>query len=378
MLRSVVGDEKFFKGVAIYLKKHLYGNAETDDLWAGISEAVGGELDVSNIMANWTLKIGFPVITVDETADGQIKLTQNRFLGTGDVKPHEDETLWWVPLGIKTVKDGKTTVDHKAVLSDRSGSFKVDSDVFKLNADTVGVYRVAYSPERLSKLGRQGAMFSEEDRVGILSDAAALASAGYSRTSGALSLAKELAATEAEYLPFFRISALVGSIASVWWESETTRAAVDRLRINLFRPVVDKLGYDHQEDDSPETKQLRALAVGVAASANDETVVTELRKRFTQFMDSGDYAGIAPELQASIFATAVRYGGVAEYNHARAVYDNPPNPSTKLDAAAALCASKDAQLLDKTFAMLSDPAAIKNQDMVGSGPRGGDADNRLL
>jgi hypothetical protein len=41
MLSEHVGEEKFLKGVSIYLKKRLYGNSVTRDLWDGISEATG-------------------------------------------------------------------------------------------------------------------------------------------------------------------------------------------------------------------------------------------------------------------------------------------------------------------------------------------------
>lgn len=55
MLSSMVGQDVFIKGVSIYLKAHLFGNAKTADLWAGISEASGQ--DVAGIMANWTQKV---------------------------------------------------------------------------------------------------------------------------------------------------------------------------------------------------------------------------------------------------------------------------------------------------------------------------------
>ena len=55
MLSQYVGEEKFLKGVSIYLKKHLYGNAIPEDLWAGISEATG--VDVKKMMDNWTWKV---------------------------------------------------------------------------------------------------------------------------------------------------------------------------------------------------------------------------------------------------------------------------------------------------------------------------------
>lgn len=41
MLSEYVGEEKFLKGVSIYLKQRLYGSSVTKDLWDGISEATG-------------------------------------------------------------------------------------------------------------------------------------------------------------------------------------------------------------------------------------------------------------------------------------------------------------------------------------------------
>jgi len=41
MLSVYVGEEKFLKGVSIYLKKHLYANSVAADLWMGIQEATG-------------------------------------------------------------------------------------------------------------------------------------------------------------------------------------------------------------------------------------------------------------------------------------------------------------------------------------------------
>jgi aminopeptidase 2 len=41
MLSAYVGEEQFLKGVSIYLKKRLYANSVTNDLWEGIGEATG-------------------------------------------------------------------------------------------------------------------------------------------------------------------------------------------------------------------------------------------------------------------------------------------------------------------------------------------------
>lgn len=44
-----------------------------------------------------SVQIGFPVLTVTETADG-IHIRQDRFLETGLAEPKENETIWWAIL----------------------------------------------------------------------------------------------------------------------------------------------------------------------------------------------------------------------------------------------------------------------------------------
>ncbi|WVQ78532.1 hypothetical protein IAT38_000618 [Cryptococcus sp. DSM 104549] len=364
MLAGVVGEETFLKGVSIYLKKHVYGNAETKDLWEGISEASG--LDVAKIMANWTLKVGFPVVKVEESGDGKITVTQNRFLSTGDVKPEEDETLWYVPLEVATLgSDGKVSVDHKAILEGRTTTYDLGAgaDAFKLNASTIGVYRVAYSPERLVKLGKQAASFTVEDRVGLVSDAATLARAGYAKTSGSLSLVKELGKDETEFLPWSQIGSALGRLNAAWWEQpEDVRKALGKLRASLFKPLVKKLGFENGKDDAPDVKELRELAVSSCAVAEDEEVLKEIKERFAPFLKSGDDSRIPPDLQRTIFSTVVEHGGVEEYEKLLEVYNKPSNPSTKVDAMYALCSPKDEKLIERTFAML--PKEVKDQDLA--------------
>lgn len=58
-------------------------------------------------------------------------------------QPDEDETLWYVPLQLKTVdKSGKTTIDPKAILETRDAVVPLNNSsdaVYKLNGETCGV-----------------------------------------------------------------------------------------------------------------------------------------------------------------------------------------------------------------------------------------------
>lgn len=137
----------------------------------------------------WIRKIGFPVLTVAEEP-GQIGVRQSRFLQTGDVKSQDDETLWWVPLGLKT--DPKATGAATKALTVKEETLRdVDETFYKLNSDQVGFYRTNYPPARLESLGKERHKLSVEDKIGLVADAAALAVAGQGTTAGFLVLVEK-------------------------------------------------------------------------------------------------------------------------------------------------------------------------------------------
>lgn len=197
MLAAHLGVETFLLGVANYLKAHKYSNAKTNDLWSALSEASGK--DVNTFMDPWIKKIGFPVVTVAEEP-GQMGVKQSRFLSGGNVKPEEDETTWWIPLGIKA---GTQTTDvTSASLTVKQETIKgvgVDVDFYKLNADQTGFYRTNLPPARLAKLGTQLEKLSVQDKIGLIGDAAALAVSGDGSTAGVLAFLEGFA-NETNYL----------------------------------------------------------------------------------------------------------------------------------------------------------------------------------
>ena len=213
------------------------------------------------------------------------------------------------------------------------------------------------------KLGKEASRFSIEDRVGLISDAATLAQAGYAKTSGTLSLVNELGRIETEYLPWSQIATALSKLIGTWWEQpESVCKALDTVETSLFRPIVDKMGYDHGPNDAPDVKELRTLAISTCAAAEDSDVLAEFKRRFAPFLSSNDDSQITPDLQRSIYVNAVRHGSVQEYEKILEVYNKPHNPSTKVDAMYALCSTRVDELLDRTFKMFSD-GTVKTQDL---------------
>lgn len=117
---------------------------------------------------------------------GQIGVRQSRFLSTGDVKPEEDETTWWIPLGLQIQPQASTT-RPEALTTKEETIRDINDDFYKLNTNQTGFFRTNYPPARLAKLGASRRDLSVEDRIGLIGDTAALAIAGDGTTAGLLS-----------------------------------------------------------------------------------------------------------------------------------------------------------------------------------------------
>jgi len=65
--------------------------------------------------------VGYPVLTVTEPQPRhKIHIPQNHLVTTGDLVPAEDETNYWILLGLKTLtKEGKVALDTQLTTVER-------------------------------------------------------------------------------------------------------------------------------------------------------------------------------------------------------------------------------------------------------------------
>ncbi|KAI5797320.1 peptidase family M1-domain-containing protein [Pyronema domesticum] len=309
MLSDYLGVETFLNGVANYLKKHAYGNATTDDLWAALSEE--SKIDVGAFMGPWIKKIGFPVISVTED-ENSITLKQNRFLMTGDVKPEEDETTWWVPIMLNseaTAKSGAKT----AALTEKSTTIEIDTSFYKLNHGQNGFYRVNYPSSRLAALGEARARLSVSDRVGLIADAAAMAFSGLGSTEGLLNFLDALK-DEQSYLVWASITEQLGKLRSLFAESAPeVREGLGKFTLELVSPTVERLGWEFADGEDFLTGRLRSLVISTAGTVGHKEVIAEAQRRFEAYTN-GDKKAIHPSLRLAVFRIVVAEGGQAAYD----------------------------------------------------------------
>ncbi|KAL2013371.1 hypothetical protein VTN00DRAFT_896 [Thermoascus crustaceus] len=359
MISKYLGEDVFIQGVRNYIKKHAYGNTQTGDLWAALADASGKP--VEQVMDIWTKNVGFPVVTVSENPSaGTLKLKQNRFLRTGDVRPEEDQTIYPVFLGLRT----KHGVDESLTLDKREGEFKVpDLDFFKLNADHSGLYRTNYSPERLEKLGQaaKGGLLTVEDRAGMIADSGALASSGYQKTSGLLSLLKSFD-SESEFVVWNEILSRIGTLRAAWiFEDNKVKDALKAFQRSLVSAKAHELGWQFSPEDGHILQQFKALMFGNAGMADDPTVVNAAKDMFKRFAE-GDLSAIHPNIRGSVFSIVLKNGGEKEYNVVLDRFRNAPTSDEKNTALRSLGAAEDPALVKRTLDLaLSNE--VKSQDI---------------
>ncbi|CAK4016143.1 Aminopeptidase 2 [Lecanosticta acicola] len=359
MISKYLGEETFMEGIRRYLKKHAYGNTQTGDLWAALSDASGK--DVERVADIWTKNVGFPVVTVTEdAAKSSIHVKQNRFLRTADVKPDEDHTLYPVFLGLRTKKG----IDEELTLNQREADFKVpDLDFYKLNADHSGIYRTSYSPERLQKLGQNAkeGLLSVEDRAGMIADAGALSAAGYQKTSGLLSLLKSFD-TESDFVVWDEITARVGAVRSAWiFEDQKTRDALKAFQRELTSKKSHELGWTFKDSDGHIEQQFKALLFGSAAASGDEKAKAAAFDMFDKFV-AGDRAALHPNLRASVYAVVLTYGGEKEYNALVKEYETGKRSDERNTALRSLGRARQPELIQRSL-NYSLSKNVKEQDI---------------
>ena len=360
MISKYLGEETFIDGVRRYIKKHAWGNTQTGDLWAALSDASGK--DVSTVMDIWTKKVGYPVITVTEnTSDSSITVKQNRFLRTGDVKPDEDEVLFPVILGLRT----KKAVNEELMLTKREQTFKLDDglDFYKLNADHSALFRTNYTPERLSKLGEaaRSGLLTVEDRAGMIADAGVLAASGYGKTSGILSLLDSFN-TEDQFVVWNEILTRVNAVRNTWlFEDEAIKDALKSFQLTLVSAKAHELGWEFKEDEDHILSQYKTLMFGSAGMAGDKKVQAAAREMFDKFK-KGDYAAVHPNLRGSVFAMCVRDGDESDWQALLDRFHSAPTADERNTCLRTLGRAKSEPLIRKTLD-LALGGEVKMQDI---------------
>ncbi|KAF9994830.1 hypothetical protein BGZ79_000377 [Entomortierella chlamydospora] len=365
MLSAWLGQDQLLKGVRKFMLKYMWGNANTEDLWETLAEEC--KVDVPEFMRKWTRQTGYPVLSITELDESTVLIRQNLFLSTGDVREEEEDLIWPVPLSLATADN---VTPRNIMLNTKEMVLKLDTTKwYKFNMGQTGFYRVAYPQKTLDLLGqtlgsKDGQMLDAANRIGLLTDAAALVASGHTPTSNFLTLLKYFE-DEDNYMVWVEISYRLQELFSVWLEQPAPiTKALFGVQRRLFTKVVKRLGWTYPEDEDPTIANLRAVAIRYAGRAGDPEIVAEARRRFWEFMGNRDLSAIHPDLRFPVFEIVLRTTtGVEEYEAIVNYYRETYVPIEKVVSLSVLGYGHSPELIHRTLTFALSPE-VRSQDIL--------------
>ncbi|HSE83168.1 MAG TPA: M1 family metallopeptidase [Thermodesulfobacteriota bacterium] len=371
MIEHYLGEDDFRRGLNVYLNRHAYSNARTEDLWQALEDVSGKP--VKAIMASYTKQPGYPVVIVHGKGNGGervLDLEQKRFRLDG--KKDKENLTWKIPVGILTSNTSSPTFTYmegeKTEVSLKAG----DDSWVKLNPSQSGFYRVLYSPELLSRL--TGAVESGEigtvDRLGLLDDVFALSRAGYMKTSEALSVLKAYR-NETDFSVWVAISRNLRYLDNLL-EGEQWKDSFNAFAKELFRPVAASKGWNKLSKDSHIDVMLRSLALRNLGSYGDKPTIEETKGRFQAFVNGGN---LDPDLKNAVYSVVAENGGEDVFERFLRIYNSTDLHEEKNRILSAMGNFSTENIL-RTVLEFAFSDKVRPQDLpiainsVGQNPRG--------
>lgn len=338
MLASYLGEENFRDGLRRYLKKHSYANAKTEDLWNALEKV--SKKPVKKIMANWTRKPGYPVITVTKNKN-KLGFSQKRFFSSIFSQKTKDDTLWLTPISIVSGENVKT---EQFLLDKKSLTTKSGDKWIKVNKDETSFGRVNYSPELLELLRlpitQQDKKLSEQDRFGIIRDAFILSEAGFVSTDKALHLATAYQHDES-YIVWSEVATELSKVKNLLFgtpEYETFKG----FTVSLFSEIGEKVGWEKKVKEPHSTTLLRSVVLGVLGRNGEGKTIKKASTLFKQKTMDAD-------LKTLVYSLAAENGGEKEFKHFMKRYKEEKFQEEKDRILRALCSFTDKQILQKVL-----------------------------
>lgn len=363
MLHSYIGDEDFRKGMNLYLKRHSYANAETEDLWAALEQT--SKKPIGAVMSTWTKQQGFPVIKVQQRQDGNdrvLTLAQERFLADGSID--QEQSLWMIPVSVST-SIAPTEIALSTMLSDKTTEIIIkdvpEGSWIKINPGTIGFYRTRYSSEALSLLmpAVENRTLPPLDRLGLLDDLFAMVQAGHASTVDALKFMQAFQ-HEDNYTVWSSIVSSLGKIAILLGHLDIDDKFKSFGR-SLLKDITKRLGWEPKSNETHLDNLLRSLVLGRMAALNDPETIAEAKRRFDLHVTGKSV--LAADLRSPVYRAVLSVGDLNTYETMLKLYSQADLHEEKDRILRALGAIRDETLLVKVldFAM-SDQ--VRAQDTV--------------
>uniref|UniRef100_A0A914E5I1 Aminopeptidase n=1 Tax=Acrobeloides nanus TaxID=290746 RepID=A0A914E5I1_9BILA len=386
MIRSIMGEEYFQKGLTTYLNKYRYSNADHTDLWNTLSEAVpeglkdwnGSKFNVDEFAKPWTEQMGFPVVYVRRVDKNRIELSQKRFKIDEDAKEQlKDRNSKWgykwdVPLWYSVNGEEKPM----KWLHETTQFVIPENDVVVFNVGSRGFYRVNYEQDMWKQIAAQlmknHTKITSETRARLLDDAFTLAQAGQLDYETALSLTGYLD-KETEYLPW-AIALERVKVIQDYFDDEPEADALKDYLLPLITKPFKKIDWEHLDtsylnDSRFFENLLDAELIDKMCSLRDENCIEKVTELYRDSFvypcqirnaQSSQCSVVPVPLRALTYCYGVKYGKEKDFDRMFEFFMKESIQVERDRLMSALACTRDTHAVKKLLVM----AANMNSDVV--------------
>ncbi len=351
MLENYIGPEAFRDGLRFYLKKHSYKNTSSVHLWEAFEKTA--KKPVRKIMAAWTEKPGYPVVSVT-AKDNKLTLSQQRF----QLLPSKDKTTWPIPMQAQIAKDRVSDV-YLIQGSIAKIEINENKEFIKLNAGEHGFYRASYDPSTLASIliAATNDQLSIIDRIGLINDLGELAKAGYTSTDVFLEAFSHLAEKEDSYVVWSEMSSTLVEINNLLRSVGEGESMAKFIR-PYYSKLVKHLGWEVRSKETTAHSLLRAVAIRQAGYFNDASVIKKANQLF-----AGHIKGklVHPDMRLAVYAVVANHGSVKQWQQLKDLYSKAEMDEERNRLGYALTMFRNPKLIEKTVKFIfSDD--VRDQD----------------
>jgi aminopeptidase N len=379
MIESYVSPEVFRRGVNVYLRRYMYGNATAEDFWNSLSAASGRPVD--KIMPTFVDQAGEPLVTVKTACVNppaakaapvrkgrktrrapikpspmtQVAATQQRYLanpGTG-----KNDQVWMVPVCVKA--GGAKSFCQ--ILSQKEQTLPVTgcSPWVFVNGSAAGYYRTKYDKADLDKIiAVAGTELSTAERIVLLRDEAALIGSGLESMGSYLDLLAAVnqdtqRAVVESYQP------TLNYINSYLLEGNEGVAFRKWVRSN-YKPMLTKIGWAPGASESADTHTLRGDLIHILGVVGEDPETIERATALAQ-QYLKEPASVDASMAKEVLIVAARYGNQALFEQYVATMGRVNAPEQYYNVGGALAEFREPKIVEKVLELGVSPE-IRNQD----------------
>lgn len=359
MLRKWLGDEDFAAGLALYFKRHQYGNTVGDNLWDALAEVSGK--DVAAFMHSWVNQPGYPVVTA-EVIDDTLVLSQKQFfVGEGADKGR----LWNVPLNTNwsglpdLLSSEKVEIPGFAALKSKN-----NGKALFLNDANMAHYIIDYKGQLLTDLLSEVETLENVTKFQILQDRKLLAKAGVISYADVVNILPAFT-NEESYLVNTGLSQLISELELFVDEDSETEKAFQSLVGKLFAKNYARLGWDKVAGESAGDESLRGIVLSKTLYAENADAKAKASQIFAAHKEN--LAGIPADIRPIVLNNEIKTTNSAELVKIyRETYVKTSLQEFKRELEGAVALIKDEKVIAELLESFKNADIVKPQDIAFS------------